>query len=65
VETFRKSFFSRDSIILWTIKTFRKNRAKYERFMRDEAWAHLAFLRLQSPQQIAQFLEEVQNQSVF
>lgn len=29
-ESFRKSFLSKDSIILWTIKTYRKVREKYE-----------------------------------
>ncbi|CAM3535932.1 topology modulation protein [Vibrio aerogenes CECT 7868] len=35
VETFRKSFFSTDSIILWTLKTYRRNRLKYEKMIAD------------------------------
>lgn len=28
-ESFRRSFFSRESIVLWTIRTYSKNRRKY------------------------------------
>jgi hypothetical protein len=48
-ETFRKSFFSRDSIILWTLTTFRSNRAKYRTVMNDEEGRAFAFVRLGSP----------------
>jgi len=40
-ETFRKSFFSRDSIILWTLKTYRNNRRQYETLLTDARWQHV------------------------
>jgi hypothetical protein len=58
-ETFRKSFFSRESIILWTLKTFRKNRRQYEALLRDPAWQHVRFVRLRSPQQTEVFLSDL------
>ena len=30
-ESFRRSFFSRESIVLWTVRTYAKNRRKYRR----------------------------------
>lgn len=63
VETFRKSFFSRNSIILWTIQTFSKNRAKYERFMADETFSHITFIRLRSAKEARQYLDKLQNSS--
>ncbi|MEX9252219.1 shikimate kinase [Pseudenterobacter timonensis] len=45
-ESFRQSFFSRDSILLWTIKTWRSNRARYEADMRDPRYAHIRFIRI-------------------
>ncbi|WP_437608358.1 shikimate kinase [Erwinia sp. V71] len=55
-ESFRKSFFSRDSIILWTLKTWRKNRRSYQALMHDSRYQHLQFVHLTSPQQSQQFI---------
>lgn len=58
-ETFRKSFFSRDSIILWTLKTYSKNRRQYEALLSDPGWQHVHFVRLRSPQQTEVFLRNL------
>ncbi len=50
-ESFRRSFFSRDSILLWTIKTWRSNRARYESDMHNPNYAHIRFVRITSRQQ--------------
>lgn len=55
-ESFRQSFFSRESILLWTLKTWRSNRARYEADMADPAFAHIRFVRLRSPRQTRDFL---------
>ena len=57
-ESFRKSFFSKDSIILWTIKTHKKVRKKYEQFMVNEAYSYIEFVRLKSPEEAEGFLNE-------
>jgi hypothetical protein len=55
-ESFQKIFFSKDSIILWTIKTHKRVRKKYERFMVDDAYANIEFVRLRSPEEAEVFL---------
>jgi hypothetical protein len=37
---------SRESIIIWTIKTWRSNRARYARDMVDPQYAHIHFVRI-------------------
>ena len=58
-ETFRKSFFSRDSIILWTLKTYQKNRRQYEALLTDTHWQHVRFVRLRSPKETQLFLSDL------
>ncbi|MDF7760629.1 shikimate kinase [Kosakonia cowanii] len=55
-ESFRRAFLSRESIILWTIKTWRSNRLRYAQDMADPRYQHLRFVRLTSPQQADEFL---------
>ncbi len=55
-ESFRQSFFSRESILLWTLKTWRSNRARYEADLANPAFAHIRFVRLRSPRQTRDFL---------
>lgn len=49
-ESFRRSFFSRESIIIWTIKTWRSNRERYEADMQNPQYAHIQFIRITSRQ---------------
>lgn len=55
-ESYRRSFFSRESIVLWTIKTYRKNRRKYLADRQDPANRHIRFIQLRSPAETADFL---------
>ena len=57
-ETFRHSFASRDSILLWFLRTFRRRR-QYEAAMADPANAHLTFVRLRSPREAARWLAAI------
>ncbi|HDT4164278.1 TPA: adenylate kinase [Enterobacter hormaechei subsp. steigerwaltii] len=45
-ESFRRSFLSKDSIIIWTIKTWRSNRKRYEADIQNPQYAHIRFLRI-------------------
>ena len=57
-ESFRRSFFSCESIVLWTIRTYSKNRRKYLAEMaRPDAGRR--FVRLRSPRQAADFLRSL------
>ncbi len=57
IETFRKSFLTRDSILLWVVKTHRKNRKKFpSRFIQPE-YNHLSIKILYSPKEAKDFLD--------
>ena len=58
-ESFRRSFFSRDSIILWTLKTWRLNRQRYLQDMADPAWAHIRFVRLRNQRETEAFIAQL------
>lgn len=55
-ETLKKSFFSKDSIILWTLKTYHSNRDRYVSDMEDPRYQHIRFVRLTTPAQARRFL---------
>lgn len=55
-ESLSRAFFSRESIIFWMLKTWRKNRKRYAQDMRDPRYQHLRFVRITSPQQADAFL---------
>jgi hypothetical protein len=50
VETFGKSFFSKESIILWTLKTYKNNRIRYQKLFTNPSYRHINFVRVTSPQ---------------
>ena len=58
-ETFAKSFFSRDSIILWTLKTYKRKRVRYSKMLHDPRYRHIKFIRLTSPKMAKKFIEEL------
>jgi adenylate kinase family enzyme len=55
-ESFRKSFFSKESIILWTIKTHGQVRKKYDGYIKDSRLSHIKFVRLKSDEEVERFL---------
>ena len=63
-ESFRKSFFSKDSIIWWMIKTHQKVRIKYISYMNDPEFSHIRFIRLRSrsPSEAEKFIEDFKQQ---
>lgn len=56
-ETFRKSFLSKDSMILWTFKTYKRVRGHYLECIADERYSHIKFIRLSSRKEIRQFVQ--------
>ncbi len=48
-ESFRKSFLSRDSIILWAITSHRRVRQEYRRILDDGEFPHLRVIELRRP----------------
>jgi len=59
VESWRKAFFSRDSIVVWLLKTYRRRRRNYPALMEDPRYTHIRFLRLRSPRETARWLRSV------
>ncbi|USD66807.1 shikimate kinase [Vibrio sp. SCSIO 43136] len=59
-ESFGKTFLSRDSILLWTIKTYASNRVRYLEVMSDPQYAHIEFIQLRSPSEAKQFLQSLE-----
>ncbi len=58
VESFKKTFLSRKSIILWTLQNYHSNRKKYFEIMKSERYSHIDFVRLNSPKQAKKFIAE-------
>ena len=50
--------FSWDSIVLWTLKSYRRNRKKNAGYMQSDKYNHIQFIRLKSPGQAKIFLEK-------
>lgn len=56
-ESFLK-MFSKDSIVLWLIKTYDRNVKRYEERMKDPKYSHIRFIRLRSRREVKRFLAE-------
>lgn len=54
-ESFRKTFFSKDSIILWSLRTYNRNRRLYGELMSDPHFGP-KMLRVSSPREAARLL---------
>ena len=61
-ETFRK-LFSKDSIVLYTIKSHKRIRKKYELILLDESYSHIEFIRLRSRKESEEFLQQIKGWS--
>lgn len=59
VETFAKSFFSRDSVIVWTLKMYKRNRVRYTKISTDPNYSHITFVRIRSPKMANAYIEKL------
>ena len=57
-ESFRTSFLSRDSIILWALTTYRRRHSEYPILFGRPEYSHLRVVRLRSVRQARRWLEE-------
>jgi adenylate kinase family enzyme len=55
-ESLRMSFFSRNSILLWVVQTFRRNRLQYSALQSSDDWQHIRFWEFRRPSQASTFL---------
>jgi adenylate kinase family enzyme len=58
-ETFRHAFLSRDSILWWVLKTYRRRRRDYPRLFEAPAHRHLQVVVLASPAEAERFLQSL------
>ncbi|MFO6424044.1 adenylate kinase [Motilimonas sp. KMU-193] len=58
VETFKKSFCSKDSVILWSLQNYHHNRRRYLQVKADPQFAHIEFVHLTSPRQARRYLQQ-------
>jgi len=55
-ESLRRSFFSHESVILWSLTSHRVNRRRYTAAMQDPELARIWFVRLRTAKAVEQFL---------
>ena len=58
-ESFRLTFFSKKSVLLWSLRSHAKLRTRYGERMRDPAYGHIVFYRLRSPAEAQAFLRAI------
>ncbi|XOV84017.1 MAG: adenylate kinase [bacterium] len=58
MESLQRAFFSRKSVIWWSMTHHRSTRIKYRQLMRSDDYAHIAFLHLTSRAQISRLLTQ-------
>ncbi|MFK7820157.1 MAG: adenylate kinase, partial [Planctomycetaceae bacterium] len=59
-ETFRKTFLSRDSVLLWTLTSYHRVRARYSAVEKERGeFNEIRFIRLRGRAASAAFLQEV------
>lgn len=56
-ESFRKSFFSSQSVILWALANYRRIQQRYSSVREDQAWAHICFIELRSRRDAERFVD--------
>ncbi|WP_369311178.1 adenylate kinase [Providencia rettgeri] len=61
-ECWKNAFFSRDSIILWLLKTYYPNKARNLKHMANINLRHIQFVRLTSPKETTLFLQQMKAQ---
>ena len=58
-ESVRAVFFSRDSILLWALSTYRRRRREYPILFARPEYAHLRTVRLRSPRATKRWLDSL------
>lgn len=58
-ETLREALFSRDSLFLYTLRTYRRRRRNLLAAMQDPQYSHIQFLRFRAPHQAGDWLAKL------
>lgn len=58
-ESLRTHFFTRDSLFLWALQTYKRRRREYPQLLRKPEHSHLQLVHLRSPRMAEMWLEQV------
>jgi hypothetical protein len=58
-ESFRKTFMSRDSILVWMLTNWRSNRRRYLADMVNPQYRHIQFVRLTHPREATWLIDQL------
>jgi adenylate kinase family enzyme len=61
VETFKQSFLSKDSILLWVITTYNRRKKKYPLLFMKPEYRHLKVIELKKQKSLKEIILEIQN----
>lgn len=59
-ETFKKAFLSRDSILLWVLQSYQKNRRRYSKIFQGNELSEKAVFIFRHPNETKEFLRQVE-----
>lgn len=62
-ESFRRAFFSRESIIIWSMKTWRNNRTRYEADLQNPQYSYIRFVRITRREQVESLIASLKSYS--
>lgn len=60
-----KKLFSRDSIVLWTIQKYSKNKKKIRNYISSEKYQSIIFHRIRSPKQARDFIRSIEQDPTY
>lgn len=58
-ETLRMAIFSRDSILLWGLKTYHRRKRRYQRFISQGAFPNIEYIVFKNPKQSERWLQSL------
>lgn len=58
-ESIKKTFFSKQSIILWSWQTYATRRQQYLKFQEDPVYQHIKVIQFKKPSQAEEFLQSL------
>jgi len=59
IETFKQTFFSRDSIILWVLKTYHQKRKNYSKILKNAEAKGITVIELNNQSQVDDYLKSL------
>jgi adenylate kinase family enzyme len=60
-ESLYEAFFTRESVLLWMLRTHRQRREQYAAIRRSHRFPHLEWIEFRTPAQAARFLDQISN----